>query len=217
MRALIAAAAVAGFPAAAFAHPHAFIDASLRLETDGAGRLLAVAVDWRYGRADSHYILDARGYFDDGKITGAELRALVRDEIDWSVVPGDLSVMQGGTALPLGPLVSPSVVYEGEVLTFTHRRVLSAPAAPEAGPVEVKVYDPEFYTAYSLDEAALAAPDPACRLRVEPADLEEAGRRLGEALDAMNLSADPQDAGPGDPFPEVGAFFADAVILDCRP
>ncbi|WP_108261425.1 DUF1007 family protein [Mangrovicoccus ximenensis] len=207
------AAALCG--AAAFAHPHAYVDAALALVTDGAGRLVAVQVDWAYGGADSREILGSRGYLEDGVVTPEELEALATREIDWAVVPGDLAAEQAGRALELGPIAEPVALWENERITLRHVRRLAAPLDPAAGPVLLKVYDPGFYTAYSLDGAELAGPDEACAVSLEPADLDEAGRRLGEALEAMGLPT--AEAGPEDPFPEVGEYFADTVKLDCRP
>lgn len=199
IRAVLLAALTAAGGAAA--QPFVQIDAGLRLELDPAGRLAALAVDWRYGRADSRSILTERGFPEGDAVTPADLDRLAQTGIDWAEVPGDLEIRQNGAELLLGPIEDPRAGYEDGRITLSHRRRLLQPVAADI-PVEIRVFDPTFYIAYSLDDIAPLPEASRCRVTRIDADLKRAGEMLGQAMETGESEG-------------LGRAFADTVRLDC--
>jgi len=210
---LILICAVAG-PAAA--HPHIFVDAGLRLAVDGAGRATGVEVTWEYDELYSLFSFEDLGLDPDydGKLTGAELAQLDGFDLHW--VPGyegDLYLETGtgagtGTGsrpVPLGKPEGRGVsVHQGRIRSV-HFRPLPQPV-PAAGLV-LRVYDPTYYTSYSVALGVTAGQG--CRAEVIPPDLDAADERLKAIL--AEIPADQTETD----FPAVGANFADTVVIRC--
>ncbi|MCR9127453.1 MAG: DUF1007 family protein [Rhodobacteraceae bacterium] len=192
------------------AHPHIFVDTALRVVLDDQSRIAGVEVVWRYDELYSMLTFEDRGLDSDydGRLSPAETAILSGFDMNW--VPGfegDLYVMaDGGAALRLGPPEPRGLtVRDGQIVT-THFRPLAQPV-PAAG-VVLRAYDPTFYTAYDLTEVTVSGTG--CAALVERADVDAAYARLQDLLAAL------PDDGSAAEYPEVGAAFADSVVLSCR-
>ena len=202
---LILALAVAG-PAAA--HPHIFVDAGLRLAVDGQGRATGVEVTWAYDELYSLFTFGDLGLDSDydGELTAQELTALDGFDLHW--VPGyagDLYLETAAGPVPLGAPEGRGVSVQAGRIRSVHFRPLPQPV-PAAG-LLLRVYDPTFYTAYSLALGVTAGAG--CRAVITPPDLDAADARLRALLAA--IPADQTET----EFPEVGATFADTVAIRC--
>ncbi len=218
-RGLIAALAMAALSAAplpAAAHPHEFIDARLTLHFNEAGALEAFGVEWRYDAFTSMLILGDLG-LDPAAESLDEADAAILSGFDMNWQPGyegDLWPEQDGEPLPLLPPVDGHAWLEGGQIVSRHTRPLRAPADPQDGPLVIRVYDPEYYIAYTIADYARIEGRADCRTRLFGADLEAARAQLEAAIDELYASG-VQDIETD--FPAVGADFADELRLECSP
>ncbi|WP_299729984.1 DUF1007 family protein [uncultured Tateyamaria sp.] len=190
------------------AHPHVFIDASLRAVVDADGMFKGLEVQWAYDDFYSLLIfadleLDSDG---DGRLRPDEVKRLEGFDLQWvDGYEGDSYASLNGRPVALGAPQSRGTRVEGGRIITTHFRPANAPAAG----LQIKAYDPTFYTAYEL--AGQVEVDGPCTARIEAADLDAAYTKLEELLYATPESE------ATDYYPEVGESFADTVMLSCAP
>lgn len=208
----VAAALLAAGPLAA--HPHVFVDTSLRVHFDDEGRLAAVRVIWIYDEFTTLWLLDEGGLDPDftGTLDAEEKAALARLDTSW--VPGyegDLYLWHRGAAVALsGPLEPWADLREGRAVT-SHLRALPERIALAPGEsVELRAYDPSFFTAYHLVLPVEVTGPAGCGAEVEAADLDAAYAELGDRLAEIPPHLVEAD------FPAVGHLFADRVVIRCN-
>ncbi|WP_069301377.1 DUF1007 family protein [Neptunicoccus sediminis] len=201
-------------PLPAVTHPHVYVDAGVHFLFDDNGKLAALRVFWSYDEFYSllqleELELDQDG---DGTITVEEQEKLAGFDTNWvEGFEGDLYVTHNDDAVALGPPLEPGAALEdGRLLTW-HIRPLLNRIEPSAGETIVKVYDPTFYSAYTLDHGVEVIDNPACSLAITAADLPKAYDAVESLLYGENSAQYDGD----DSFPEVGELFADTVFLEC--
>ncbi|MGR3758926.1 DUF1007 family protein [Roseobacteraceae bacterium NS-SX3] len=209
-RSLLALAALAALvPAVAGAHPHVFVDTGLKLEVSRDGRLEAVEVTWVYDEFYSLLLFEDLGLDPDadGVLTAEELARLQGFDMRWEAgFVGDTYVTQAGEAVALGaPEPLETRVEDGRIIT-RHRR--AATGRPQADGLEVRAYDPGYYTAYTLTHGAEVTGG-GCTASVTPPDLDRAYSLAEELLYAMPAAQAEES------YPEVGEAFAGTVRLSC--
>ena len=193
-------------PMIAQAHPHVFIDTTLRAVVDADGTFKGLEVQWSYDDFYSLLIFADLGMDSDGdgRLRDDELARLDGFDLQWvEGYEGDSYARQNGVPVALGPPEARGTRVEGGRIITTHFRAADAPAAG----LEIKAFDPTFYTAYALvGQIEVEGP---CTAMIEPADLDAAYSRLEELLYAT------PEADATDYYPEVGESFADTVLLSC--
>jgi len=197
-------------PVAALAHPHVFIDTTLRAAVDADGTFTGLEVEWAYDDFYSLLIfadmgLDTDG---DGQLSPEEVQQLEGFDLQWiEGFEGDSYAIQDGQPVALGTPEFRAARVEGGRIITTHFRAAQAPAAG----LQIKAYDPTLYTAYAL--VGQVEVDGPCTTIIDPADLDSAYSRLEELL-----FGNPVPDGDGMvEFPAVGESFADTVTLSCEP
>jgi polyphosphate kinase len=216
MRAALVALAV-GAAGPASAHPHIFIDTGLEVIFDGQGRAVAVKVAWVYDDFTSMLMLGDRGLDPDadGRLTAAEESALAGFDMAWDAdYAGDLYVLRGpdGAAVDLGrPRDWSARVFDGRIIS-THTRPLVTPVEPGPTPLVLQVYDPTYYTSYTILGTPVLTGRGDCTVAVFEPDLGEAEQVLREAL--AEYTADQSEQVEMD-FPHVGAVFAEEARVTC--
>lgn len=206
-----------GAAAPALAHPHIFIDAGLEFLFDAEGRVAAVRVAWVYDDFTSMLYLSDRGLDPDGdgKLTGEEETALSGFDMNWDPdFAGDLYLLDGLEGEPVAldrPRDWSARVFGGRIIS-THVRPLSAPLTPGDRPLVVQVYDPTYYSSYTILGTPVLTGRADCSVAVFEPDLGEAERVLQEAL--AEYTAD-QTALVEQDFPHVGAVFAEEARVTC--
>ena len=208
---LIGAAVLALSAGAAQAHPHEFIDAGIELRFDAGGALTALRIVWVYDDLTSLMILSDRGLDPDGDgaLTEAEAATLSGFDMDWAEgFAGDTYLLHGDVPLPLGPPQDWTArVVQGRIIT-THLRQLAAPIAPGTAPLVVQVYDPGYYTAYTIATTPLIRGRNDCTAEVYGPDVAAADAALTAAIEELSGDAEAD-------FPAVGAAYAEEVRLIC--
>lgn len=206
MRRFLCSAAVFGWPLSGLAHPHIFVETGLRVLVDESGQLEAVEVTWTYDEFYSLLVLEDRELDPDynGELTEAELADLHGFDMNWvEGYAGDLYAAREGVSLHLGKPESLDTSVENGQIVTRHRRGLSGPADG----VQLRAYDPTYYTAYDLGGGVTATGD--CSAVVEPADRTEAIEKVAAIIRDMNDDLVEVE------FPEVGAHFADTIRISC--
>lgn len=206
------------------AHPHVFIDTTLVLEIDRQGQLVAVDVTWAYDDFYSLVLLEDRGLDSDfdGQLTENELGQLQGFDLQWDAeFAGDLyvtSVFDEAQAVVLGKPKDLGVTMENGQIVSRHRRMLDHPVP--AGQLNIKAYDPSYYSSYELVQARVATAgqagnadgsvEQACSVLVTQPNLNAAYSKVEELLYAT-----PQEQAE-EFFPEVGEAFSAVVRLQCK-
>lgn len=214
MRRLTATLALMLLPAAAVAHPHIFIDTRLELIFDASGRAEAVRVTWVYDDFFSLLMLEDRGLDPDGdgKLTPEEETALVGFDMAWDAdYEGDLYVLLNDQRLTLGRPAEFTAGFDGAQITSTHLRRFDVPVSPDNDPLILQVYDPGYYTAYTIvGQPVLSGNGAGCMAQVYEPDRDAAN----EQLEAMLRELSAQENIEMD-FPAIGAAYADEVRVTC--
>lgn len=213
---VLAAALAAGGAAPALAHPHVFVDTGVELIFDDSGDLAALRIVWVF---DEFYSMLAVGDFGldpdfTGFVTEDEREELTVLFSNWDPeFEGDVYPLQADRPLPLsGPMEIRADYREGRII-LTHLRAFRPRVPVGAEPVVVQVYDPTYYTEYTIAVDPVIRGREDCVATVYGPDWEAAHDRLMAALDEVM-------AGGGDieaDFPAVGAEFAEEVRVTCAP
>lgn len=206
--ALLLALILAVAPNQAPAHPHVFIDGGVDFVFNDAGEVTGLRVTWIYDHLSSLVMLEDLAIDGAAPLSPESRAALAAYQTEWHPdFEGDSYLYRDAARVPLSGPVAPDASVEGYRVTITFERRLEAPIPP--GPeLEVRVYDPTYYTAYQITEApALAAAPAGCGARV-------ASYQPTASLAAMqqSLLSIPADA---DPAENIGALFAERVYLRC--
>lgn len=195
------------------AHPHIFIDTGLDLHFDGAGRLTQVKVIWEYDEFYSLLITEDRGYDSDfdGVLTAAELRDLQGFDMQWTPgFNGDLVIEQDGRALTLSGPQQATATYENGRITTTHVRQVSVDQRA-AVPLEIKPFDPTYYSAYDVTRPVRILGTAGCQTQFQVPDIDARLVELRDALAALDAMTTADDAG----LPNVGGLLATTVRVTC--
>ena len=199
-------------PAPARAHPHIFVEATLEVLFSPDGSPQAVRIGWVYDPVFSMLLVGDMELDPDfdGILTPEEMTALQGFDMNW--IPGyhgDTHLTQGGAALELGPPQDWTSDYRGGQLYSTHLRAL--PTLDMAAEWTLAVYDPTYYTSYTLAASPVLTGRDDCSARVFVPDWEAAGAQLQAALDEMLGAGGDIEAD----FPAVGALFSEEVRIQC--
>ncbi|MEH7827599.1 DUF1007 family protein [Gemmobacter denitrificans] len=198
------------------AHPHVWVDAGIEVIFDADGRASALRIRWTYDEFYSLVLVEERGQDadHDGTATAAENAALSGFDMNWHAdFAGDTYLLAGGQPVALSRPESWTADYRDGRLTSTHVRRIDPPLDPLQG-LQVQVYDPGFYTAYTIAFAPVFTPalPKGCSAQVLEPDRSAADQQLLDALAEYgadeNLEAD---------FPAIGASFSEEVKITCAP
>jgi len=196
------------------AHPHVFIETQVTALFDDQGRFQGVRLIWTYDDYFSLLITEDLGVDTDGDmiLTQQEAAKLNSYMTDWEAdCKGDLLIATAAGPLDLGAVQDHTGVMEEGRIIETHTRLLATPQ-DMTGPVTVQVFDPGFYTAYTVVGSLGIEGRDDCTAVYQAADLNKAYSLADELL--MGRAA--SDVGPDEAFPEIGQAFADTVTVTCE-
>ncbi|MBL4915980.1 DUF1007 family protein [Szabonella alba] len=196
------------------AHPHIFIDTEIEVIFDAEGRAEAVRVSWIYDDFFSLLMIEDRGLDSDGdgQLTEAEQTALQGFDMAWDAdYEGDLFVLLNEQRLALGRPTDFTAHYDGAQITSTHLRRFETAVPPAQAPLILQVYDPGYYTAYTITgQPVLTDPPAGCSAQVYEPDRDAANEQLEAMLKEYSAQQDLEMD-----FPAVGAAYADEVRVTC--
>lgn len=204
-------------PAAAAAHPHVYMDAALVLRYDPQGRLEVVEVEWAYDELYSLLILEDHGLDPDGDgmLTDAELAVLQGFDGEWEPgFDGRLYLTHRGQRIAMQDPRDFTAEYRGGRLISRHLHPLEQPEGA-GSPLQIQVYDPEFYVDFSLPDAPRVDGRQDCRVTLIPGDPGAAPAAYLRAVEAALA----QDSGLDAEMlvVDIGAAGADGALVECGP
>ena len=210
MKRMLTALALFLSPIHVAAHPHVFIDAGVSFIFNDTGELFAVKIEWAYDDLFTLFTLEDLGLDTDGDgiITIDEQKKLVGFDTQWiDGFEGDSYLTFAERKVSLGkPHSSTAMLVDGRLIT-SHIRKIHLPINMLGGNVALKVYDPTYYSAYTLNLGVEILNREGCIMEQIPAD-------LGKAYDLVeNLLYGSTDE---DNYPAVGQNFADTLTLSCE-
>lgn len=195
------------------AHPHVFIDTRVEVLLNDRNEATGLRISWTYDDLYSLYIVGDMGLDPDwdGKLTAEEEAALKGFDMEWiEGFEGDTYALMAEKPLALsGPRDWTAGYAEGKI-TSTHVRDFAAPVPVGTVPLVIQVYDPGYYTAYSVLSDVGLAGGTGCTAQVFEPDLDAADAALQEALKEYTPDVDLEAE-----FPAIGANFADEVRVTC--
>lgn len=201
-------------PGLALAHPHGWIDLSVRLLLDDAGRATALHQSWRMDPFYSLVVLEeleqaggAAGLDAGLDQLGGEIRDNLRPHDYFTELTLD------GEPLDLGEVEEYTVMVRDGRVEFVFRLPLSDPPVVAGRTLRYQVFDPTYYLEVvheaegevPRDEALTVRGDAVCRVRIHPADPDP--ERVAEA--AMLDRTDEAAPGLGRHFAETGEVACD--------
>lgn len=195
------------------AHPHVYVDTGVEFLFNDDGALAAVRVVWVYDELYSLLITEDLGLDTDfdGILMPQEREKLSGFDMNWAESFAGDTIARGteGELALSRPLEWTADLRDGRIVT-THLRAFDTPIDPGTHPVELRLFDPSFYTAYSASLPTTFTGREGCAAEVIHPDLEEAYAFL-----EATIRAQPENADVELDFPAVGATFADEIHLTC--
>lgn len=203
-------------PTSAQAHPHVFIEGGVDLRFDASGRLDTLRVIWTYDALTSLFMLEDLGISAEAAdtLSAADAARLAAYQTSWEPgYEGDSYLWNGASRVALsGPIDAEARIIEDQV-EITFLRILDTPYRPAPGldgpeTTEVRIYDPVYYTRYTVTRTPLLTGNShGCAARVVPFAPTGPLAALRDSLSDIPVDGDPEG--------EPGALLADHVRIAC--
>ena len=195
------------------AHPHVFIDTGIEIILNAENQATGLRISWTYDDLYSLYVVGDMGLDPDwdGKLTPEEVARLAGFDMNWDAgFPGDTYALLNDAELPLSRPQDWGASYAGGRITSTHVRTFDAPVPLWDVPLLVQVYDPGFYTAYTIVGAPVLTGGTGCLAEIYVPDLDVADEALKAALAEYTADQDLEAD-----FPAIGKNYAEEVRITC--
>ncbi|WP_431298770.1 DUF1007 family protein [Tabrizicola sp. BL-A-41-H6] len=212
-RGMILGGLMAGLAGPALAHPHVFIDTRVEVMLDGQNRATGLRISWTYDELYSLYVVGDMGLDPDwdGKLTAEEELRLSGFDMNWDDgFAGDTYALMADRELALSGPSEWSAGYAGGKITSVHMRMFEVPVTVGAEPLVVQVYDPGYYTAYTIAFDPVVTGGASCVAEAYAPDLDAADAALQAALAEYTPDMDLEME-----FPAVGKNYAEEVRVTC--
>jgi len=211
---MLAGPLLLGSPSA-LAHPHGWIDVSIKVISDEQGRVTALEQRWRMDPFYSLVVMEELGQVEGASIEQglAELGREIRDNL---APMGYFTEIQfDGSLLDTGEVSEYTTRVSDGRLIFMFRLPLAKPQPLEGSQLSYQIFDPSYYLEVvheadaqqriNDDALTLQQDAPACALSVKAADPDPE-----VVMRAAMLDADEQGE------PGLGRYFAETGLVDCR-
>ncbi|MBD3895532.1 DUF1007 family protein [Halomonas sp. ML-15] len=201
-------------PCLVWAHPHGWIDMSMRVILDDDGRVEALHQRWRMDPFYSLVLLEELGRAQ-GEESLEERLDLLGMEIRDTLAPQGYftELRHADNAVALGDVQEYTVMERDGRVEFVFLLPLEAPLALDGEPLAYRVYDPTYYIEVlheengdgPSDEAlVMAGADTRCSTRIIPADPDPARVAQAARLDITDEAPD-----------GLGRYFAETGEIQC--
>ncbi len=197
----------------ALSHPHVFIDTGIEVLINADNQATGLRISWTYDDLYSLYIVGDMGLDPDwdGKLTPQEEARLAGFDMKWDPgFPGDTYALVKDADLALSRPGDWGASYAGGRITSTHVRTFAAPVPLGEVPLIVQVYDPGYYTAYTIPKAPVLTGGTGCQAETFIPDFDAADEALLAALAEFTPDVDLEMS-----FPAVGKNYAEEVRITC--
>jgi ABC-type uncharacterized transport system substrate-binding protein len=196
------------------AHPHLFATQQTAVMTTSDGKMSGLRIRWNFDETYTQFSLDGLDLNGNGTYEPAEIKPLTDENIKSLLESKYFTVArQGGAEIAQGPVtVYGQDMIDGK-LSLWFELPFTAPIDVKAGPVETRIYDPDFFIAFDYvpdkpPQIEGKLPD-GCRMELKPLPTTEELDQTREML-----SDKPQDWKPDQPT-DFGAMFAQPLIVSC--
>lgn len=202
-----------GFAPPAKAHPHVFVDGGIDFVFDEQKQLSALRVAWLYDEFETLYMLSSYGMSlnVEGGLDEEDRLELIRIRSQWPLDfngSAHLSIHGERVAMDWPTDLDAQLINGRLQLTFT--RLLKSPITLKAAPAEVAFYESTYFFAFSITNTPdLIGPSDGCRADIVPFKPGLQNNSLQASLALLSREETPS-------IPNVGAEFADRVILRCE-
>ena len=195
-------------PGAALAHPHAWIDIGIELETDESDRVIALRQTWIIDPTYSRYLYeDAMEQFE-GATPEEKLANLASEILDNLAEYDWYTELHADDRRVLGqPEGSATMAMEKRQLHFRFRLLLEEAADPRSHTLRYAVYDPTYFIEILHDPES----PPRLELSTGPCRMDILKPRPDPAIVARALALDFTQTGEAD----LGRHFAETVTAHC--
>lgn len=202
-------------PSVAVAHPHGWIDLSVKVISDDQGRVTALEQHWRLDPFYSLVVMEELGQVEDASLEQG-IAALGRQMRDNLVPLGFFTeIYLDGKPIETAEVSEYTTRLSNDRLVFMFRLPLATPQPLAGSQLSYQIYDPTYYlevvheadTQQRIDADALTVQQssPECALSVTSADPDPE-----VVMRAAMLDVDEQGE------PGLGRYFAETGVIDCR-
>lgn len=196
----------------ASAHPHIFVDAKVGFHINEGGSLTGLHISWTYDPFTTLFLFDVLDLDrdKDGKLSDEDYAAILRGETEWADdYVGDIYLEINEKVHPHLKPVDAKADYGDDQITIRFDLPLAEPAKVSGQDVILRLYDPNYYYAYSVAEIVDPEPLPAhCETALHKFEPDTTTGDLLVALGTLSREETPEQA-------DVGRLFSDEVTLSC--
>ena len=196
----------------ASAHPHIFVDTKTGFHIDEDGLLTGLYISWTYDPFTTLFLFDVLDLDRDrdGKLNEDDYAAILRGETEWADdYVGDIYLEVNEKLHPHLKPVDAKAEYRGDQITVRFDLPLAEPVKIPAQNVVLRVYDPNYYYAYSIVEIVDPEPMPkSCETSLQAFEPNAVTSDLLVALGSLSREETPEEE-------NVGRLFSDQVVLSC--
>lgn len=200
------------------AHPHVFVDAQAEVLLDEERRMTGVRLHLIFDEIYTAYMAEALeletdragNWTDEAQIYAAEQNLNGLDMWGWYV---HVRPAGGGEKLALRPAEEARAMKIGDRFALSYVAPLETPAALDAGGLDLRIYDPDFFTSIRLldaEDGVLLQP------AAEGCALERVAARIDRALQKRLLEFGAEESPEIEGYDEPGAAFADRMSMVCE-
>lgn len=191
------------------AHPHAWIDLTVKVLFDKKARVIGLRQTWLFDPAYTVFATEGLDSDGDGVPDKDKLKVLLRENMrNLKAHRYFTDVRFGSERIAFSAVTDKSSRMVGKRLEMTFTLPFQAPAEASKIPIVYAIYDPSYYIEMVHAETAapvalVDAPD-LCRYRLVPSNPNPEVVSLAASLDRT------QTAGDG-----LGRLFAESVAIEC--
>lgn len=196
----------------AYAHPHVFVDTEVGFVVEQDGLLTGLYVSWTYDPFSTLVLFDVLDLDrdKDGKLNEDDYAAILRGETEWADdYVGDIYLEVNKTVQPHLKPVNAQADFAGDQISVRFQLPLAQPVVVPGQDVVLKVYDPNYYYAYSVKDVEDTPALPgSCKTFLFPFTPDGITAELLEVLGGLSREEMPEQE-------NVGRLFSDRVVLSC--
>ncbi len=200
--------------APALAHPHAWIAMRTKLIVDSSGLITGFEQQWNFDEGYAETALDGLDADGNGVYAQAEIDPLTQENIKSLEEYDYFSVVrQNGEKQTIGKVVKSIQTYENKQLSLIFEIPLAKSLDPNAGEIQIKVYDPDFFIAYDYTPenpfSVQGQLDNGCSIDLKPLPADEEMEQTRDFLAEKGKDWKPETQ------EDFGAVFARPLVVNC--